>query len=291
MNLLQDGDRWAIHHGDCIPHMEEMPENSVDFSVFSPPFPSLYAYTDSSSDIGNVDSLGHEARIHLSFFFRRLARVLKPGRCAICHVAQIPRMKRTGGVGMYDFRGLVIRIAERCGLIYEYDWAVRKNPQAQAIRTKSRELQFSGLESDRANTRGSIPDYLIKLRCPGENAVKIKSKGQVSREQWIKWAECCWLDIRETNTLNVSEGRGKDDTKHICPLQLDVIERCVRLYSNPGEIVFSPFTGIGSEGYVSVKLDRRFYGCELKPEYYEAACRNLGRAEGEIVKQELLFAS
>lgn len=287
---MLDDKRWEIVNEDCIEHMENMPAASVDFSVFSPPFPSLYAYTSSPSDIGNVDRLDGEAKLHLSFFFRRLARVLKPGRVAICHVAQIPRMKRAGGVGMHDFRGMVIRIAERCGLIYEYDWAVRKNPQAQAIRTKSRELQFVGLETDRANSRGSIPDYLIKLKAPGENAVAINTKGQVSRENWIQWAECCWMDIRETHTLNVSEGRGEDDTKHICPLQLDVIDRCVRLYSNPDEIVFSPFTGIGSEGYVSVRLDRRFYGCELKPEYYRAARMNLSRAESEVVRQDALFA-
>ena len=282
-------DRWKIVNEDCIEHMETMPEQSVDFSVFSPPFPSLYAYTSSPSDIGNVDRLDGEAKLHLSFFFRRLLKVMKPGRVVMVHVAQIPRMKRAGGVGMHDFRGLVIRIAERCGFIYEYDWSVRKNPQAQAIRTKSRELQFAGLESDRANTRGSIPDYLIKLKAPGENAVAIKSKGQVSREQWIQWAECCWMDIRETNTLNVSEGRGENDTKHICPLQLDVIDRLVRLYSNPNEIVFSPFTGIGSEGYVSVRLDRRFYGTELKPEYYRAALKNLERAASEVQRQELMF--
>lgn len=282
-------DRWKIVNEDCIEHMETMPAQSVDFSVFSPPFPSLYAYTSSPSDIGNVDRLDGEAKLHLSFFFRRLLKVMKPGRVVMVHVAQIPRMKRSGGVGMHDFRGLVIRIAERCGFIYEYDWAVRKNPQAQAIRTKSRELQFAGLESDRANTRGSIPDYLIKLKAPGENAVAIKSKGQVSREQWIQWAECCWMDIRETNTLNVSEGRGENDTKHICPLQLDVIDRLVRLYSNPNEIVFSPFTGIGSEGYVSVRLDRRFYGTELKLEYYRAAMKNLERAASEVQRQELMF--
>lgn len=287
---MLDDKRWEIVNEDCIEHMEKMPASSVDFSVFSPPFPSLYAYTSSPSDIGNVDRLDGEAKLHLSFFFRRLARVLKPGRVAICHVAQIPRMKRAGGVGMHDFRGMVIRIAERCGLIYEYDWAVRKNPQAQAIRTKSRELQFVGLETDRANSRGSIPDYLIKLKAPGENAVPINTKGQVSRENWIAWAECCWMDSLEAHTLNVSEGRGEEDTKHICPLQLDVIDRCVRLYSNPDEIVFSPFTGIGSEGYVSVRLDRRFYGCELKPEYYRAARMNLSRAESEVVRQEALFA-
>jgi hypothetical protein len=144
--LLNDSENYKIHHGDCIPHMlEDMPENSVDFAVFSPPFPSMYAYTDSESDIGNVDAMGMEASVHLSFMFRGLARVLKPGRAAMVHVCQIPRMKRTGGVGLCDFRGTNIRLGERAGLTYEYDWMVRKNPQAQALRTRSRELQFSSL--------------------------------------------------------------------------------------------------------------------------------------------------
>lgn len=275
--LLPDDRLFHIHHGDCIPHMATMPPASIDFSVFSPPFPSVYAYTSHAADIGNSEDLAGEAKLHMSFFYRQLARILKPGRACVVHVMQIPRMKRTGGSGLFDFRGLNIRLGERAGLVYEYDWSVRKNPQAQAIRTKSRELQFSGLESDRAKSRGALPDYLIKFRAPGENAVAVDSEGQVGRNDWINWAECCWTDIRETDTLNVSEGRGEDDTKHICPLQLGVIDRLVKLYSNPGEIVFSPFTGIGSEGYTALRLGRRFYGCELKDEYHAAAVRNCER--------------
>jgi DNA modification methylase len=289
--LLEDDQLWHIHHGDCITHMAEMPAESVDFSVFSPPFPALYAYTASEADIGNSDDLKGETKLHLSFFYRQLARVLKPGRAAVVHVAQIPRMKRAGGVGLFDFRGFNVRLAERAGLVFEYDWCVRKNPQAQAIRTKSRELQFAGLESDRAKQRGSLPDYLLKFRAPGENAVPIDSTGQVSRNDWINWAECCWADIRETDTLNVSEGRGEEDTKHICPLQLGAIDRLVRLYSNPGEIVFSPFTGIGSELFTALKLGRRAYGCELKDEYHAAAEANCRRAvETCKAEQATLFA-
>lgn len=269
--------------------MDDMDAESMDFSVFSPPFPSLYAYTSDPADIGNVDRLDDEAKIHLSFFFHRLRKIMKSGRVIICHVAQVPRMKRASGVGLHDFRGMVIRIAERAGLIYEYDWVVRKNPQAQAIRNRARELQFSGLESDRANSRGCLPDYLIKLRVPGVNEIPIDSRGEVSRNEWIEWAECTW-SVRETNTLNVSEGRGEDDTKHICPLQLDVINRCVKLYSNPGETVFSPFTGIGSEGYASLLLGRKFYGCELKDEYFKAACKNMERAEQSQSLECSLFA-
>ena len=303
MPIFND-DQWAIHHGDCIPHMlEDMPEESIDFAVFSPPFPSLYAYSDAPGDIGNVDAMAGEAQVHLSFMFHGLARVLKPGRAAVVHVCQIPRMKRSGGVGLCDFRGTNIRLGERAGLTYEYDWTVRKNPQAQAIRTRSRELQFSGLENDRAAQRGTLNDYLIKFRKPGENQVKIDSENQVSRNDWIAWAEGCWDDVHETDTLNTAAAKSEDDTKHICPLQLEVIRRCVLLYSNPGEIVFSPFAGIGSEGFVAIggtspktkraiQDPRRFYGCELKPEYYEQAKKNLAMAESQnrSSKQIDLFA-
>lgn len=289
--LLKASENYRIVQTDCIPHMlDDMPAESVDFSIFSPPFPSLYAYTSKAEDIGNSESLNGDAKIHLSYFYRGLARVLKPGRAAVVHVMQIPRMKRSGEVGLFDFRGLNIRLGERAGLVYEYDWLVRKNPQAQAIRTRSRELQFAGLESDRAKQRGTLGDYLIKFRAKGDNATPIDSKAQVSRNQWIDWAEACWADIRETNTLNVKDGRGEEDTKHICPLQLDVIDRCVRLYSNPGEVVFSPFTGIGSEGYMALKLGRKFYGTEIKDEYFAAAQRNLSKAFSGHQESTLLFA-
>lgn len=296
--LLDDGEEYRIHFGDCIPHMaEEMPAESIDMAVFSPPFPSLYAYTSSESDIGNHASMGAEAKLHLGFFYRALRRILKPGRVAVVHVQQIPRMKRSGEVGLCDFRGINIWLAERAGLVWEYDWLVRKNPQAQAIRTRSRELQFVGLETDRCKQRGTLGDYLLKFRAPGENQTPIDAKGQISRNDWIKWAEACWDDIQETDTLNVKDGRGDDDTKHICPLQLEVIRRLVLLYSNPGEIVFSPFTGIGSEAYVSLggkspktgkRIDqpRRFYGCELKQEYFDAATINCERAVKTVAEEQ-----
>jgi hypothetical protein len=264
--LLADGRDYHVHHGDAIPHMlAEMPERSVDCAVFSPPFPSLFSYTDKHEDIGNSEDLRGEAKIHLGYFFRGLARVMKPGRVVVCHVMQIPGLARNGERGTFDFRGLCIRLGQRAGLTYQYDWCYTKNPQAQAIRTHSHKLLFVTLERDRAISCGAFPDYLIKFIAKGDNAVPIDSEG-ITRNDWIKWAEAAWSyrDLRETDTLNAAEGRGDGDTKHIAPLQLGVIDRLVKLYSNPGEVVFSPFTGIGSEGYVSLKLGRRFYGCELK---------------------------
>lgn len=277
--LLLEGEFYRLHRGDTIPIMASLPADSIDFAVTSPPFPAVYAYTDEASDIGNSEERP-DAKLHLSFFFRQFRRILKPGRAFVMHCNQIPRMKRSGGEGLFDFRGLLIRLGERAGLVFEYDWAVRRNPQAQAITTKARELQFAGLESDRARQRGALPDYLLKFRAPGDNAVPVVGDGQVSRNDWIEWAECTWDAIKyptsvmgdhKAFTLNAEIGRTDKETRHICPMQLSVIDRLVRLYTNPGEIVFDPFSGIGSTGYVSLRLGRRFVGCELKPEYQEAS--------------------
>ena len=181
-----------------------------------------------------------------------------------------------------------ITVAADDGLFVTEHCIVTHN--SQAIRTKSRELQFSGLESDRAKSRGALPDYLLKFRTRGENAIPVLSKGSVTREDWIRFAECCWTDIKETDTLNVREGRGEKDTKHICPLQLGVIDRLVKLFTNDNETVFSPFAGIGSEGYMAIKNNRRFYGCELKLEYHVAAMRNLQRAVESIKSEQLFFS-
>lgn len=173
-------------------------------------------------------------------------------------------------------------------MVYQYDWLIHKNPQAQAIRTHSHKLLFVTLERDRAKTCGAMGDYLIKFINDGENVVPIDSPGGISRQEWIDWAEASWpwSQIRESDTLNTKNAKSESDTKHICPLQLPVINRLVRLYSNPGEIVFSPFAGIGSEGYESLKLGRRFFGCELKPEYHAEAGRNLAKAEATAKESE-----
>ncbi len=279
MELLSESDKYGIYEGDCIPHMATMPSASVDFAVFSPPFPSLFAYTDEPCDIGNSDDVRVESKIHLSYFYRQIGRVIKPGRCVVVHVMQIPGLARNGEVGTFDFRGLNIRLGERAGLHYQYDWLVTKNPQGQAIRTHSHKLLFVTLERDRAKSCGAMGDYLIKFIAPGENVTPVDSS-EITRDEWINWAEGVWpwRQVRETDTLNTGAAKGENDTKHICPLQLGVIERLVKLYTNPGELVFSPFAGIGSEGYMALKLGRRFYGCEIKAEYIAAMRKNLERA-------------
>lgn len=300
-DILEGHGDWRMVNEDCIEHMARMPEHSVDFAVFSPPFPSLFSYTSLEADIGNSDSLKYEAPLHLMFFFRQLVRVLKPGRVACIHLMQIPALARNQESNTWDFRGIIIRLAKRCGFSYDIDWVITKNPQAQAIRTHSHRLLFVTLGRDRSVTCPAFVDYIVKIRAPGENEVPINSDC-ITRNQWIEWAEGAWTDIQETDTLNVREGKGDDDTKHICPLQLEVIRRLVLLYTNPGEIVFSPFAGIGSEGYMAlggrspktkkrVDQQRRFYGCELKPEYFNAACENLRRAESQYSNdsERLLF--
>lgn len=288
--LLEHDERWRLVQRDCIEHMAEMPAQSVDFCIFSPPFPALFAYTDSEADIGNSEDFNGDAKLHLRFFANQLIRIIKPGRVVIIHCQQLAGLKRDGNPSTIDFRGLIIRVAKWAGFVYESDIPITKNPQAQAIRTRSRKLQFTHLERDRAGSAPAFNDYLIKLRAPGDNAVPIQGD-PLRRDEWIEWAEGVWdwHTIRETDTLNTQAGKGENDTKHICPLQLPVIKRCVRLWSNPDDIVFSPFAGIGSEGYVSLLAGRRFYGCEIKDEYIAAARGNLSRAEQKEHEQLALF--
>jgi len=295
------GEEYRVELADCIEHMHAMPSASVDMCVHSPPFPAVFAYSDSHADLGNSEDLNYEAPLHFSFYLKALRRVLKPGRVLIVHCTQIALLKRSGREGMFDFRGMIIRLAQRAGFIYKYDWLVRRNPQTQALRTHAHELQFAGLERDRANSRGCMGDYLIKFQAPGENDVPIDTAGEVSRDEWIQWAEACWKDIRETDTLNVKEGREESDVKHICPMALGIYERCIRLFSNHGEIILDPFAGIGSCGFVALggtspvtgrtlQNTRRFYGIEMKGSYHATAVRNCEKALRQRVdRQKTLF--
>lgn len=275
------GSGWRMLLGDSTERIKELPDDSVDLSVFSPPFSSLFTYSPSDRDLGNSRD-DQQFWEHFSFIIRDLLRVMKPGRNVAVHVQQLPRtVARDGYTGLKDFRGDTIRAFESGGWQYHGEVCIDKDPQAQAIRTKAKGLLFVQKERDRAWLRPAFADYILVFRKPGENAVPIRDD-QVSNEDWISWARPIWYGIRESETLNAAEGRDDRDEKHIAPLQLETIRRCVLLWSNVGELVFSPFGGIGSEGFVSLQQKRRYLGIELKPSYFAAACRNLQRAEGQM---------
>lgn len=270
------GEGWHLMLGDSCERLAELPDQSVDLSVFSPPFASLYTYSPSLRDLGNSGSR-EEFLEHFGYIVRDLLRVTRPGRLACVHVQQLSTTKATHGIiGLTDFRGQVIAQFQADGWIYHGEVTIDKDPQAQAIRTKAHALMFNTLHRDSSMTRPALADYVLLFRAPGENAVPIQP--DVDNETWIEWARPVWYDIRESATLNFRAAREDADERHICPLQLPLIERCVRLWSNAGETVLSPFAGIGSEGYVALKHGRQFVGIELKRSYFETACRNLAEA-------------
>lgn len=281
----EHGENWTLMLGDSCERLAEIPDDSVDLSVYSPPFSSLFTYSPSPRDLGNSSSRA-EFFEHYRFIIEHNLRVTKPGRIACVHVQQLTTTKANHGViGLTDFRGQVIAAYVDAGWIFHGEVTVDKDPQAQAIRTKAQALMFVTKNRDSSMTRPALADYLLLFRKPGENAVPIKN--DVTNEEWIEWARPVWLDIRETNTLNARAGRDEADERHICPLQLDFIERCVRLWSNPGETVLTPFAGIGSEVYTAVKLGRRGLGVELKPSYWRTAVNNLRELDAEMAVPSL----
>lgn len=276
----ESGTNWTLKLGDSCERLAEIDESSVDLSVYSPPFASLFTYSPSLRDLGNA-STRDEFIEHYGFIIREVLRVTKPGRISCVHVQQLTSTKTTNGViGLTDFRGQVIQAHVDNGWIFHGEVTVNKDPQAQAIRTKAQALMFVTKNRDSSMTRPALADYLLMFRKPGDNAVQIKN--DVSNEEWIDWAQPVWLDIRETKTLNERVAREEADERHICPLQLDFIERCVRLWSNPGETVLSPFAGIGSEIYQAVKFGRYGLGIELKESYWRTAVNNLQTLENEM---------
>lgn len=276
-----EGMGWQMMLGDSCERLSELDEESIDLSVFSPPFASLYTYSPSERDLGN-SSDRDEFFAHFSFITKELLRVTKTGRLACVHVQQLTTTKATHGYNaLTDFRGQVIAHFQECGWWLHGEVTIDKDPQAQAIRTKAHALMFKTLRADSSRTRPALADYLLMFKKPGDSEVPIV--GDVDNETWIDWARPVWYDIRETDTLNTRVARDEADERHICPLQLPLIERCVRLWSNKDETVLSPFAGIGSEGVVAIQQGRRFIGCELKPSYWKTACDNLRVAEGQTV--------
>lgn len=276
---------WALYCGDSAEVMAGLPSDSVDFSVFSPPFQALYVYSPTERDLGNCRT-PEEFFEHMDFITADLFRVMKPGRLVAVHCADITAQKVLDGwIGLKDFPGQLIEHYTRHGFNFHGRVTIDKDPQAQAIRTHAKGLLFVQMEKDRSWLRPALADFILVFR-KGQDEPAVPIRGDVTPEQWIEWARPVWYGIRETDTLQAPQ-KG-DDERHIAPLQLGTIERCIRLWSNPGELVLSPFAGIGSEGYEAVRLGRRFVGIELKKGYYDAAVRNLKNAEYQGVAARLL---
>ncbi|MFH2076059.1 MAG: site-specific DNA-methyltransferase, partial [Pseudomonadota bacterium] len=257
----------------------------VDMSIYSPPFADLFVYSNSDRDLGNSKNWD-EFFEHYSFIVQEVYRVTKPGRLSCVHTSDIPAMaNRDGYIGLRDFPGRVIDLHQRLGWTFTGRCFVQKNPQAQAIRVKSKSLLFVQINKDSSHSRPALIDQVLIFKKPGENVVPVTpvANGELDNERWISWAHGIWTDIRETETLQYYSARAKDDEKHICPLQLGTIERCIKLYSNPGELILSPFGGIGSEPFMAVKLGRRAVAIELKESYFKEMVKNLQSIQSTLL--------
>jgi DNA modification methylase len=285
----QLGNNWVLYCGDSCDVLKGIPESSVDLSVYSPPFESLFTYSASEHDLGNSNG-SKEFFDHYSFIIREVLRVTKSGRLTCVHTSDIPAMQqRDGYIGLKDFPGDVIRAYEKEGWIFVGRAYVQKNPQSQAIRIHSKALAFGQLRKDSTDIRPALIDQVIFFRKSGDNLVPVMpvENGEMDNELWIKWAHGIWTGIKETETLQFSRARGTDDEKHIAPLQLETVERCIKLYSNPDETVLTPFMGIGTEAYQAIRFGRKAVGIELKKEYFDVAVQNLKTAEALSTRKDL----
>lgn len=283
-------DRFTAWHADTVEVARALPDSSADFSVFSPPFASLYTYSNSPRDLGNVKD-DEEFFAHYAFLIAEQFRVMKPGRLVSIHCMLMPTSKeRDGYIGLRDFRGDIIRAYQAVGFIFHSEVCIWKNPVTAMQRTHAKGLLYKQLRKDSACSRQGIADYLVTMGKPGINVEPIThTEDSLPVSVWQKYASPVWMDIDPSDTLQYRGAREHDDERHICPLQLGVIRRAVELWSNPNDVVWSPFMGIGSEGVVSLEMGRRFIGAELKASYYGQAVRNL--QEAERVKQGDLFAT
>ena len=276
------GQHWSLYHGDCCQILPQLPDHSIGLTVFSPPFVNLFTYSDHIADMGNSkdNKVFFE---HYNFLLKELVRLMKPGRIVAVHCSDLPTMKwRDGEIGLYDFSGDLIEAHLKAGFVYHSRITIWKSPVVEMQRTKALGLLYKQLKKDSIMSRVGMPDYVLLFRAPGDNEVPVAHEEQdFSLDQWQEWASPVWMTINQTNTLNVIGSREANDERHIAPLQLDLIERVIRLWSNPGETVLSPFAGIGSEGYVAVKHQRRFVGVELKRQYFLSAAKNLQAVASE----------
>lgn len=290
MNCLDmaQGAGWALYHGDCVEVLQGLPERSMDYSIFSPPFASLYTYSNSPRDMGNVRN-DAEFFEQFGYLVRELRRVMKPGRNVSFHCMLMPTSKeRDGYIGLRDFRGDLIRAFQAEGFIYASEVCIWKDPVTSMQRTKALGLLHKTVRGNASMSRQGIPDYLVTVRAPSEIEERVThDPEQYPVDKWQKVASPVWMDIDPNDTLQFRSAREHDDERHICPLQLEVIRRGVDLWTNPGDVVLSPFAGIGSEGYVAVQMGRRFVGVELKESYYRQAALNLAAAgsQGDMFSQ------
>lgn len=290
MNVLDqaNGQNFHLYNGDTCDVIKGIPDNSLHYSIFSPPFASLYTYSNSERDMGNCRD-GAEFAQHFQFLVNDLHRAMMPGRLVSFHVMNLPTSKeRDGFTGVRDFRGELIRIFEAAGFVFHSEVCIWKDPVTAMQRTKALGLLYKQLKKDSAMSRQGIPDYLVTMRKLGDNPEPVtKTPDGFPVGLWQHYASPVWMDINPSDTLQYRSAREEKDERHIAPLQLAVIERGIRLWSNPGDVVFTPFLGIGSEAYVALKMGRRALGCELKRSYFRQAVANCRGVEAD--KQNALF--
>lgn len=282
---------FALYNADCVDVVGELADASVHYTVFSPPFASLYTYSNSDRDMGNVKD-GDEFARHFAFLIPQLLRVTKPGRLCSFHCMNLPTSKaRDGFIGISDFRGELIRAFVASGWIFHSEVVIWKDPVTAMQRTKALGLLHKQIKKDSCMSRQGIPDFLVTMRKPGDNPERVTHTDDTFPVQlWQKYASPVWMDIDPSDTLQYRSAREHDDERHICPLQLEVIRRALELWTNPGDTVLSPFAGIGSEGFVALERGRRFIGTELKQSYYEQAKRNLSSSKKQTTMFDSLIA-
>lgn len=278
------GDNFAIYNGDSVQVCRELPDECVDFSVFSPPFSNLFVYSDSICDMGNSAN-DDEFFEHYGYLVPELFRLTIPGRLCAVHCSDLPLTKwKDGEIGIKDLSGRIISAHEKAGWILYSRITIWKDPVVEMTRTKALGLLHKQLLKDSGRSRAGMPDYLLVFRKPGINPKPIThTKENFPVSQWQEWASPVWMTVNQTDVLNVTEARSNGDEKHLCPLQLPVIRRAMTMWSNPKDTVLSPFAGIGSEGVVSLEMKRRFIGIELKPEYFKQAVRYLDAVDRQKV--------
>jgi len=277
-------DRYALYNGDSVEILKGIPNNSVHYSIFSPPFASLYTYSNSERDLGNCRTTD-EFYSQFKYIVDDLYRVLMPGRLVSFHCMDLPLSKeRDGIIGLRDFRGELIKLFESSGFVLHSQVCIWKDPVIAMQRTKAIGLLHKQLKKDSCMSRQGIPDYLVTMRKPGDNDEPVSHTNEsFPVEIWQRYASPIWTDINPSDTLQATSARDEKDERHICPLQLTVIRRALNLWTNPGDTVLTPFMGIGSEAYVALENGRRAIGIELKQSYFQQAVKN---CEGVVAHEQ-----